>query len=81
MLRCKLKELMAYQEFRERRRVTVQELAQAIGNPRNTLYKMLNQQGGGVRSLDLDRLCAHLGCAIEKLVEFVSKSTAKGADT
>ncbi|HFL2038790.1 TPA: helix-turn-helix domain-containing protein [Stenotrophomonas maltophilia] len=79
MLRYKLKELIADQEFRERRRITVQELAQATGVTRNTLSKMLNQHGASVRSENLDRLCAHFGCAIGKLVEFVPESTAKGA--
>lgn len=80
MLRYKLKELIADKEFRERRRVTVQELAQATGITRNTLSKMLNQHGASVRSQNLDRLCAHFDCSIEKLVEFVPESGAKGAD-
>lgn len=74
MLRYKLKELIADQEFRERRRVTVQELAQATGITRNTLSKMLNQHGASVRSENLDRLCTYFDCAIEKLVEYVPES-------
>lgn len=72
MLRYKLKELIADKEFRERRRVTVQELAQATGITRNTLSKMLNQHGASVRSENLDRLCAYFDCRIEQLVEYVS---------
>lgn len=78
MLRYKLKELIADQEIRERRRVTIQELVQSTGITRNTLSKILNQHGASVRSENLDRLCAHFGCAIEGLVEFVPESTARG---
>jgi len=71
MLRYKLKELIADKEFRERRRVTVQELAQATGITRNTLSKMLNQHGASVRSENFDRLCAYFDCRIEELVGYV----------
>jgi len=71
MLRYKLKELIADQEFRERRRVTVQELAKATGITRNTLSKMLNQHGASVRSENLDRLCAYFDCRIEQLIVYL----------
>lgn len=71
MLRYKLKELTAEKEFRERRRVTIQEIAQATGIARNTLSKMLNQLGASVRSENLDRLCAYFDCQIGHLVEYV----------
>lgn len=71
MLRYKLKELIADKEFRERRRVTVQEIALSTGITRNTLSKMMNLHGASVRSENLDRLCAYFECRIEQLVEFV----------
>ncbi|HEL3840452.1 TPA: helix-turn-helix transcriptional regulator [Stenotrophomonas maltophilia] len=71
MLRYKLKELIADQEFRERRRVTIQELAKATGITRNTLSKMLNQHGASVRSENLDRLCAYFDCRIEQLIVYL----------
>lgn len=70
MLRYKLKELIAEREFRERRRVTVQEVADATGITRNTLSKMLNQHASSVRSDNFDRLCAYFNCRIEQLVEY-----------
>lgn len=72
MFRYKLKELIAEKEFRERRRVTVQEIASATGITRNTLSKLLNQHGVSVRSENLDRLCAYFDCPIEQLVEYVA---------
>lgn len=71
MLRYKLKELIAEKEFRERRRVMIQDVAQATGITRNTLSKVLNQHGVSVRSENLDRLCAYFECRIEQLVEYV----------
>ena len=78
MLRYKLKELIAEHEFRERRRVTVQELAHGTGITRNTLSKMLNQHGASVRSENLDRLCAYFHCRIEQLIEYIPDSPASG---
>jgi putative transcriptional regulator len=77
MLRYKLKERIADKEFAERRRVTIQEIAQATGITRNTLSKMLNQHGASVRSENLDRLCAYFACRIEDLVEYVDGATGK----
>lgn len=71
MLRYKLKERIADKEFAERRRVTIQEIAQATGITRNTLSKMLNQHGASVRSENFDRLCAYFGCRIEEIVEYI----------
>lgn len=71
MLRYKLKERIADKEFAERRRITVQEVAEATGITRNTLSKMLNQHGVSVRTDNLDRLCAYFDCPIEALVEYI----------
>ena len=71
MLRYKLKERIADKEFHERRRVTIQEIAESTGITRNTLSKMLNQHGVSVRTENLDRLCAYFGCRIEQVVEYV----------
>jgi len=74
MLRYKLKERIADKEFRERRRVTIQEIARETGITRNTLSKLLNQHGASVRTENLDRLCAYFGCGLGELVEFVSNA-------
>ncbi|MGH8112930.1 MAG: helix-turn-helix domain-containing protein [Rhodanobacteraceae bacterium] len=78
MLRYRIKELIAEKEFRERRRVTVQEIAAATGITRNTLSKMINQHGTNVRSDNFDRLCAYFGCRIEQLVEYVPDEALAG---
>jgi putative transcriptional regulator len=76
MLRYKLKERIADKEFHERRRVTIQEIAESTGITRNTLSKMLNQHGVSVRTENLDRLCAYFGCRIEQVVEYVPEPSS-----
>lgn len=73
MLRYKLKERIADKEFAERRRITIQEVAEATGITRNTLSRMLNQHGASVRTENLDRLCAYFRCRIEDVVEYVEE--------
>lgn len=76
MLRFKLKERMADKEFRERRRVTLIEVAEATGIGRITLSRMLNHSNS-VRSDTLDRLCTYFACRIEDLVEHVPDGPAQ----
>lgn len=69
MLRFKLAERIADMEFRERRRITALEIAEATGINRMTLSKLLNKHGANVQTDSLDRLCAYFGCEIGDLVE------------
>lgn len=71
MLRFKLTERIADKEFNERRRITVQEIAQATGINRMTLSKLLNKHGVNVQTDNLDHLCAYFGCRIEEIVEYI----------
>lgn len=68
MLRFKLKERIADKEFREGKRISLLEIAEATGIGRITLSRMLNR-GTHVRSDTLDRLCTYFDCRIEELVE------------
>ncbi len=71
MLRFKLKERIADMEFRERRRVQLQEIATATGLNRMTLSKLINHHGANVQTDVLDKLCTFFGCRIEQLVEHI----------
>lgn len=74
MLRFKLKERIAELEFRERRRVTLQEIAEATGLNRMTLSKLANHHGSNVQTEVIDRLCTYFKCRVEELVEHISES-------
>lgn len=75
LLRFKLKERIADLEFRERRRVTLQEIAEATGLNRMTLSKLANQYGANVQTDVVDKLCGYFGCRVEDLVEHVADNT------
>ena len=78
MLRFKLKERIADLEFRERRRVTIQEVAEATGLNRMTLSKLANHHGANVHSEVIDKLCTYFACPIQALVEHVPDGTDEG---
>ena len=71
MLRFRLQELLADQQFAKNERVTLTALATATGINRVTLSKMVNQRGYSTVTGNLDLLCKFFGCTIEQLVEYV----------
>ena len=71
MLRFKLRERIADLEFKQRRRITLQEIAEKSGVSRMTLSKMINQHGAVIRSDVIDALCKYFGCQVEDLVQYV----------
>lgn len=77
MIRFRIQHLLAEKQFREGRRVTLLELAEATGISRVTLSKMVNQRGYGTLTDHLDRLCAYFGCRIEQLAEFIPDDPAE----
>jgi putative transcriptional regulator len=79
MLRFKLAERIADKEFRERRRITALEIAEATGINRMTLSKLMNKHGANVQTDSLDRLCAYFGCGIEDLVEYFPDGPSQDA--
>jgi putative transcriptional regulator len=74
MLKYKLKQLLAEKEFKERRGITLLEVAAETGINRMTLSKIANKPGANVTTDNLDRLCRYLDCRIEELVEYVDDS-------
>lgn len=71
MFRFRLQELIAEKAFAERRRIPLQEVADATGINRVTLSKLINQHGAVVRTDVLDKLCGYFGCPIGALMEYV----------
>ena len=80
MLRFKLKERIADLEFRERRRVTIQEIAEATGLNRMTLSKLANHHGANVHTDVIDRLCSFFGCPVQDVVEHIAEAPAHEGD-
>ena len=79
MIRYRLPELIADLEFKEKRRVTLEEVAEATGIHRTTLSKIQRQHGYNTTTDNLDSLCEFFGCPIEKLVEHVPAKSVRKA--
>lgn len=72
MIRFRLKELIADKEFRENRRVTMDEVSRETGIHRTTLSKIANQKGYVTNTDVLDRLCAFFRVGIDEVAEHIS---------
>ena len=75
MIRFRLTELIADKAFRERRVITLAEVAEATGIHRATLSKIANQPGANTVTDNLDQLCKYFGCKLEDLAQFVEDET------
>lgn len=71
MIRFKLAEQIEKKQFKESRRLTIQEVAEATGVNRMTLSKILNHRGYSTGTDILDKLCAYFGCQIQELAEYM----------
>ena len=71
MIRFRLTELIADKAFKERRVVSLTEIAEATGIHRATLSKMANQPGANIGSDIVDKLCKYFGCQTSDLLVYV----------
>ena len=62
---------MAEKQFREGRRITLGEIAEATGIHRTTQSKLANVRGYNTTTDVLDRLCSYFGCTVGELIEHV----------
>jgi putative transcriptional regulator len=69
VIRFKLGEQLEKKQFRDSRRITLQEVSDATAINRSTLSKLLNQKGYSTGTDVLDRLCTYFACSISDLVE------------
>lgn len=71
LIRFRLAELIADKAFKERRAVSLSEIAEATGIHRATLSKMANQPGANIGTEILDKLCRYFGCQPGDLMTYV----------
>lgn len=71
MIRFRLTELIADKAFKERRVVSLTEVAAATGVHRATLSKMANQPGANIGTEIIDKLCAYFGCQTGDLLTYI----------
>lgn len=74
MIRFKIKELIAEKEFKERRKITLQEVADAADVNRTALSKMMNPSYQySTTTKAIDSLCHYFGCKVEDVIEYVEE--------
>ncbi|WP_202909022.1 helix-turn-helix domain-containing protein [Cognatilysobacter segetis] len=71
MIRFRLAELIAEKSFRERRAISMSEVALGSGVHRATLSKMANQPGTNASTDVVDKLCRYFGCQPGDLLTYV----------
>ena len=76
MIRFRLTELIADKAFKERRVVSLSEVAEATGVHRATLSKMANQPGANIGTDVISKLCKYFGCQPGELLMYVEEITA-----
>lgn len=74
MIRFHIQNLLSEKQFKEGRRITINELSEATGINRVTLSKMINTRGYSTVTDNLDKLCAFFNCKIQDLAEYVPES-------
>ena len=77
MIRFRLKELIADKEYKEDRRVTLEEVSRETGVHRTTLSKIANQKGYVTNTDVLDRLCAFFNVEINEVAEHIPPSDSE----
>ncbi len=71
LLRILLRDRIAEKEFREARRIKLDEIVDATGISKNTLSRMQSVRGYNASIDNLNRLCAFFECKIEELLEYI----------
>lgn len=71
MIRIKLKQLLDEKAFAERRRITLNDVAEETGISRPTLTRIANVPGYNTNTDTVDALCKYFGCTPGDLLQFV----------
>lgn len=71
MIRFRLAELIADKAFRERRVISLSEIAEATGVHRATLSRVANQPGANVGTEIIDKLCRYFVCQPGDLLTYI----------
>jgi len=71
LIRFRLAELIADKAFKERRVISLSEIAEATGVHRATLSKIANQPGANISTDVIDKLCRYFACQPGELLTLV----------
>ncbi|MBP8276755.1 MAG: helix-turn-helix transcriptional regulator [Propionivibrio sp.] len=73
MIRFRLTELIADKAFKERRVVSMSEVAAATGIHRATLSKIANQPGTNISTDLVDKLCRYFECQPGNVLTYIEE--------
>lgn len=71
MIRFRLAELISDKAFKERRVISLSEIAEATGVHRATLSKIANHHGANIGTEIIDKLCRYFGCQPSDLLTYI----------
>lgn len=71
MIRIKLKQLLDEKAFNERRRITLNDVAEATKVSRPTLTRIANVPGYNTNTDTIDALCKYFECEPGDLLQFL----------
>jgi len=71
MIRVLLKKLLDEKSFRERRRITLNEVSDQAGISRATLTRIANVPGYNTNTDTINTLCRYFDCALNDLLVYI----------
>lgn len=71
MIRIRLRELLEKKRVAERRRITLNEVAEKTGISRTTLNRVANIPGYNTNTDTIDALCKYFECEPSELLEYI----------
>ncbi len=71
MLRYRLREMIIDREFKEGRRIPLEEISRVTDIHRTTLSRIAGQRGYNTTTDNFDKLCRYFDCPIERLIEYI----------
>ena len=80
MIRFRLREMIIDKEFKEGRRITLEEIARGTEIQRTTLSRISGQRGYNTTTDNIDKLCRFFGCSVDKLMEYIPNEEITGGD-
>ena len=69
MIKYNLKELISKKEFREKRRISLSDIAKQVGISRTTLSKIANSRGNySTKTEYVEKLCKYFECTPDEFM-------------
>lgn len=80
MIRIKFKELIAEKSFRDKKIITIAEIAAETGIHRATLSKIAHEHGCNTGTWNINKLCEYFECNIQDILVYIPDSSCNKID-